>query len=92
MRRSSTTVQCSADQSRLAEHFIEFVHAKQSLYRDIVVGLENGWGDVFAPLRSTVSRLPGTPRGGRTDDYSRLAARRFCAFRIAWRWKFSGAL
>jgi hypothetical protein len=45
------------DESHLAEHFIAFVHAKQSLYRDIVVGLENGEGteDVFAPLRQTLS-------------------------------------
>jgi len=45
------------DESRLAEHFIEFVLAKQSVYRDIVVGLENGdWrDDVFGPLRETVA-------------------------------------
>ena len=45
------------DESHLAEHFIEFVQAKQLLYRDIVVGLENSdvMEDVFAPLREIVS-------------------------------------
>lgn len=45
------------DESRLAEHFIEFVHAKQTLYRDIVVGLEDGdvLEDVFAPLRQNLA-------------------------------------
>ena len=44
------------DESRLAEQFIEFVHAKQVLYRDIVLGLQNGDGrdDVLLPLRGIV--------------------------------------
>jgi hypothetical protein len=69
------------DQSRLAEHFIEYVHAKQSLYRDIVVGLENGRADVFAPLRSMVSAPVGAPpHGRRLDNYSRLAAEEILRF------------
>ena len=45
------------DKSRLAEHFIEFVHAKQALYRDIVLGLENGdvTDDVLSPLRAILA-------------------------------------
>jgi len=68
------------DDSRLAEDFIEFVHAKQSLYRDIVVGLENGWGDVFAPLSSMVSAPAGGPHADRSDSYSRLAAEEILRF------------
>jgi hypothetical protein len=49
------------DEARLVENFIEFVHEKQSLYRDIVTGLENGdvKEDVFAPLREALARASG---------------------------------
>lgn len=53
------------DDSRLAEHFIAFVQAKQSLYREVVTGLELGGvgEDVFAPLREAVAALsPPNPR------------------------------
>jgi hypothetical protein len=45
------------DESHLAQHFIAFVQAKQSLYRDVVAGLENSRAreDVFAPLRATLT-------------------------------------
>ena len=68
------------DQSRLAEHFIEFVRAKQSLYRDIVVGLENGGQDVLAPLRSMASVPPGTAHKHPFDLYPRLAAEEILRF------------
>jgi hypothetical protein len=62
------------DESRLAEHFIAFVHAKQSIYRDVVVGLESGDAreDVIAPLRETLAAR----RGPHPDplDYRRQAA------------------
>jgi hypothetical protein len=69
------------DQSRLAEHFIEFVHAKQSLYRDIVVGLENGEHDVksrrcgrWCPCR------PVRPIKNPLDLYPRQAAEEILHF------------
>jgi hypothetical protein len=45
------------DESRLAEHFIAYVRAKQLRYRDLVVGLETGrlGDDVFAPLRQALA-------------------------------------
>jgi len=68
------------DESRLAEHFIEFVQAKQLLYRDIVVGFGNGGGmeEVFAPLRAILS-----PRRQPTDPpsmYRRKAAAEILGF------------
>ena len=41
------------DESRVAEHFITFVKAKQTMYREILVGLEMGdhYHEVFAPVR-----------------------------------------
>lgn len=64
------------DEARLAEHFIEFVHIKQALYRDIVVGLENGDAreDVFAPLRKTLAARPRTTHQDPADGYRRQAA------------------
>ena len=53
------------DESRLAEHFITFVQAKQSLYRQVVIGLETGRAgdDVFAPLRESLGeRFSPNPR------------------------------
>ena len=48
------------DNSRLAEHFIAYVQAKQALYRDVVVGLETRGvdADVFAGLRETAASRP----------------------------------
>jgi hypothetical protein len=68
------------DQWRLAEHFIEFVRAKQSLYRDIVVGLENGEHDVVAPLRAMVSVPPSSAYKNPLDLYPRLAAEEILHF------------
>jgi hypothetical protein len=68
------------DQARLAEHFIEFVRAKQSLYRDIVVGLENGEHDVFAPLRRMVSAPHSSAYKNPLDRYPRLAAEEILRF------------
>ena len=71
------------DESRLAEHFIEFVHAKQSAYRDIVVGLENGdvREEVFTPLRAVAAaRHAGPPRNS-LDVYRRQAAAEVLGFR-----------
>jgi hypothetical protein len=64
------------DESRLAAHFIEFVRAKQSLYRDIVIGLENGGvrDDVFAPLRQTLAARQHAPHQDGMADYRRQAA------------------
>jgi hypothetical protein len=67
------------DQSRLAEHFIEFVRAKQSLYRDIVVGLENGEEDVFVRVRALASG-PSSSRRNSLDLYPRLAAEEILRF------------
>ena len=70
------------DESHLAEHFIEFVHAKQSLYRDIVVGLENGdvRDDVFAPLREAVSARHPQQRQDRSLRYRKQAAAEVLGF------------
>jgi hypothetical protein len=70
------------DQSRLAEHFIELIHAKQSLYRDIVVGLENGdvHTDVFAPIRALLAVRPNVHEG-LTAHYRRQAASEVLSFR-----------
>jgi hypothetical protein len=70
------------DESRLAEHFIEFVHAKQSLYRDIVVGLENGdsLADVFAPLRETLASRHAPPHQDPMAVYRRQAAAEVLSF------------
>lgn len=42
------------DRSHLAEHFIEFVKAKQTLYRDVLVGLETGehYHEIFESVRA----------------------------------------
>jgi hypothetical protein len=70
------------DQSRLAENFIEFVHAKQTLYRDIVVGLENGDAleDVFAPLRQMLAVRGRVPYQDRIAGYRRQAATEILGF------------
>jgi hypothetical protein len=70
-----------SDQSRLAENFIESVHAKQSLYRDIVVGLEAGdvREDVFAPLREILARHPA-PHADRMEGTRRHAAAEILGF------------
>jgi len=69
------------DRSRLAEHFIEFVHAKQSLYREIVVGLETGDGldAVVAPVRGALARRQVGPPD-RMEDYRRQAASEILKF------------
>lgn len=68
------------DEARLAEHFIEFVHEKQTLYRDIVVGLESGdvKEDVFAPLREALAQT----RSGQVPllGYRRQAAAEVLGF------------
>jgi len=71
------------DESRLAEHFIEFVHAKQSLYREIVIGLENGdvRDDVFAPLRETLAVRHRPAHEDQTLSYRRQAAAEVLGFR-----------
>ena len=70
------------DESRLAEHFIEFVHAKQSLYRDVVVGLENAepTEDVFAPLRQTLAAQHRPQHPDPLSVYRRLAAAEVLGF------------
>jgi hypothetical protein len=70
------------DESRLAEHFIEFVLAKQSLYRDIVVGLENGssLSDVFAPLRESLAARHQPQAHDPMAVYHRQAAAEVLAF------------
>jgi len=70
------------DESHLAEHFIEFVHAKQSLYRDVVVGLENGdvRDDVFAPLRETLTARHAPPHQDRSLGYRKQAAAEVLGF------------
>jgi hypothetical protein len=70
-----------SDQSRLAENFIESVHAKQSLYRGIVVELEasNVREDVFAPLREILARHPA-PHADRMEGVLRHAAAEILGF------------
>jgi len=70
------------DESRLAEHFIEFVHAKQSLYRDIVVGLEVGGAsqDVFAPLREILAARHQAQHADPLSGYRRQAAAEVLGF------------
>ncbi len=70
------------DESRLAEHFVEFLHAKQSLYRDIVVGLENGdvGDDVFAALRGILKARPAPQHQGRSVGYGKQAATEILGF------------
>jgi len=68
------------DRSRLAEHFIEFVRAKQSLYRDIVAGLETGEADVFARVRAIVSVPPTFSPTDPFALYPHLAAEEICRF------------
>ncbi|HUB82780.1 MAG TPA: hypothetical protein VMB03_28475 [Bryobacteraceae bacterium] len=69
------------DRSHLAEHFIEFVRAKQSAYGDILEALESGAvEDALAPLRAIAS---STPPGLAIDPlgiYSRMAAEEILAF------------
>jgi hypothetical protein len=75
-------VMLGPDESHLAEHFIAFVQAKQTLYRDIVVALERGGArdDVFAPLRHTLStRAPHDPADSRAI-YGRQAAAEVLGF------------
>lgn len=70
------------DESRLGEHFIEFVLAKQLLYRDIVVGLENGdvTEDVLARLRAMVAARPNLSHADPFAIYPRLAAEEVLRF------------
>lgn len=70
------------DESRLAEHFIEFVHAKQLLYRDVVVGLENGdvMLDVLAPLRETLAARHRSPHQDPLLGYRKQAAAEVLGF------------
>jgi hypothetical protein len=70
------------DRSRLAEHFIEFVRAKQTAYRDILVALENGSinDDAFAPLRAIVSTPPPALPMDPFSIYSRMAAEEILNF------------
>ena len=70
------------DNSRVAEHFIEFVHAKQLLYRDIVVGLENGnaMEDVFAPLRAILAARHHSDAMDPMAVYPRQAAAEILGF------------
>jgi hypothetical protein len=69
------------DLSRLAEHFIEFVHAKQRVYRDIVVGLENGDAieNLLAPLRAALAVRP-RPLEDPMAGYRRQAAQEVLDF------------
>ena len=71
-----------ADQSRLAEHFIEYILAKQSMYRDIVVGLENGSykEDVFGPMRDILAARPSAKESS-IVRYRRQAASDVLRFR-----------
>jgi len=71
------------DESRLVEHFIEFVHAKQSLYREIVIGLENGdvRDDVFAPLRETLAVRHRPQHQDPALSYRKQAAAEVLGFR-----------
>jgi hypothetical protein len=71
------------DESRLAENFIAFVQAKQTLYREVVVGLELGsvGDDVFAPLRQTVA---APPRPNAMDPMA-VYAREAAAEILGWR-------
>jgi hypothetical protein len=64
------------DESHLGEHFIAFVQAKQTLYREVVVGLELGsvGDDVFAPLRETVAAPPRRNAVDPLAIYTRQAA------------------
>ena len=50
-------VMLGPDESRLGEHFITFLQAKQAAYREIVTGLETNdpAEDVFAPLRQILA-------------------------------------
>jgi hypothetical protein len=70
------------DESRLAEHFIEFVHAKQALYRDIVLGLENGGvrDDVLAPLREILDARQPSHSQDRMSVYRKQAAAEVLGF------------
>jgi hypothetical protein len=61
-----------ANQSRLAEHFIEFVHAKQTIYRNIVVGLENG--DAIEKLFASLRQLQAARPQPSDPGYQREAA------------------
>ena len=71
-----------SDRSRLSEHFIDYLLAKQSLYRDIVVGLENGTfrDDVFAPMREILVARPNA-RESSMVRYRREAAAQVLQFR-----------
>jgi hypothetical protein len=70
------------DESRLAEHFIAFVQAKQTLYRDVVVGLEVGsvGDDIFAPLRQTLA----APHRANPRDPPSLYTREAAAEVLGW--------
>jgi hypothetical protein len=75
-------VMMGKDQSHLAENFIEYILAKQSLYRDIVVGLESGSfkDDVFAPMRDILAVRPAA-RESSIVRYRRQAASDVLHFR-----------
>lgn len=70
------------DEWRLAEHFIEFVHAKQALYRDIVLRLENGGvrDDALSPLRDILAAPYTSHMKDRTWAYHRQAATEVLGF------------
>ena len=64
------------DESRLAEHFIAYVRAKQLRYRALVVGLETGnlGDDVFAPLRQALVASQEANSMDPLGVYDRLSA------------------
>ena len=70
------------DRSHLAEHFIEFVRAKQSAYRDTLIALESGRpaDDALAPLRVMASAQPPTAPIDPLSIYPRMAAEEILAF------------
>jgi len=70
------------DRFLLAQHFIEFVRAKQSAYRDIVVALESdGLGeDALAPFRAIVRTPPAALPSDPFAIYPHLAAQEVLGF------------
>ena len=69
------------DESRLAEHFILYVQAKQQIYRDVVSGIENDFrsDEVFAPYVKRLATVPDPTDP--IDTYTHQAA----AEALAWR-------
>lgn len=70
------------DEAHLGRHFIEYVRAKQSAYREIVEHLESGLGEeAFARLRAVASKPAPVTSADPFAGYPKMAAEEILALR-----------